>query len=473
MSKKNKNFRKKDTNLGIKVGDWFEDISGSERGLKDFYMVKSLNQTSVRFVEIGTDDGELSEVLCGDYDINNFKKVKNILEYDYLKLKKIGGDEARNRLKKVKDVSLILECFGVDQKKVNSQNSSSTRSTTPENKPKEEEDLGIKVGDWLRGTEYSSIDLESIFFVSKIESDSIFLENAKPRNITFDQSIESEPWNKANFYREEEKVYFKSEDLFIEFEKISKDEVLETLRSWSTTIDWTFKRLMSDTHPNKKLMTIENFLERGKDFSGKCIIVKPLTGRVATCIKVDRAKRGDEVYMNVEHSSIVFYPEIAFEIPIDSKNSRHCRTEKDFIAGKEMLYDTHTLIEIISEEDFMTLRNEVSSQNPSSTQSTTPENKPMTAKDLGIEVGELKNCRYLKYNKDNKTYYLRYPRFEEREINGQKILFVPADNGVTIIDNQVHYYNLIRLVFENQSEFFNNATEIDEYEFRNICELLD
>jgi len=156
MKEENKNFRrrknnkkKKSTlNLGIKVGDWFEDISGSEPGLKDFYMVKSLNQTSVRLVEIGTDNGELSEVLCGDYEIKNFKKVNDILEYDYLKLKRIGEDKARNRLRKINGVSLILECFGIDQKKVRPQNSSSTQSTASENKPKIAGGLEIKVGDY-------------------------------------------------------------------------------------------------------------------------------------------------------------------------------------------------------------------------------------------------------------------------------------------------------------------------------------
>ena len=67
MRKKNNKIRKNTTNkLRIKVGDWFEDTSNSDPGIMDFFMVKSLNQTSVRFVEISTYDGELSEVLYGD-----------------------------------------------------------------------------------------------------------------------------------------------------------------------------------------------------------------------------------------------------------------------------------------------------------------------------------------------------------------------------------------------------------------------
>jgi len=717
MKKENKNFRrgknnkKKEPtlNLGIKVGDWFEDIGGSKHGFEYFYMVKSLNQASVILVEIGIDDGELSEVLCWDYKIKNFKKVKDILKYDHLKLKKIGEDEAKNRLKKVNGVSLILECFEVGKKKSSSKQSTTSKDEPkvgdyyhysspfnasfnssreyyvkitsvsrldmgtrfdrylisgdgfnytldngipkklkeeiaikwkfqikdgsiiggqkitkeeydeklreiehqlqPETKPttdslskkrieEPKEELNLKVGDWLRGTEYytcCSLDLESIFFVSKIETDSIFLENVRPRNIRLDQSIESEPWNKESFFREEGKIYFKSEDLFIEFKKISKEEVLETLRSWSTTIDWTFKRLMLIPNPNKKLMTIENFLEKGIDFSGKCIIVKPLTSGVAACIKVNRAKRGDKVYMNVAHSSIVFYPEIAFEIPIDSKNSCHYRTEKDYPAGKELLYDTHSLIEVISEEEFMTLRNEVNLQNSSSIKSTTPENKPNTAKDLGIKVGDwfemlqvceeskgmerrffraetvnpdkiwfkevnvikspevenpdvdlpleidekpwlienfhknadgtffcwetkdsrrwdferrdidvvrkevthclnlenrgilrdlslletkseekLKKCCYLKYVKDNEVYYLHDPKYETKNILEQEKFCVIA-SGITIINNRINHHscnddelNLIRLMFDNEEEFFNKVTEISEYEYHTL-----
>ena len=481
MSKRNKeNFIKKNSDLGIKVGDWFEEINPDSE-IKTFFKVRSIEGGEIGFIII-----PLKTRYSVDYcslDIDNEGWILSRFQRDgkdKLKFKKYHSEQyitfQRRDEKFVLDqlledlrIGFILECFGVDKKKVISQNLSSTQSA---NKSKTAKDLDIKVGDWLKGTRYF-LDLKSIFFVSKIETDSIFLENVSPRNIRFDQSIESEPWNKTNFYREEGKVYFKSEDLFIEFEKISKEDVLDTLRSWSTTIDWTFKRLMLIPNSNKKLMTIENFLERGKDFSGKCIIVKPISGRVATCIKVNRVKRGDEVYMNVSHSSIVFYPEIAFDIPIDSKNSCHCRTEKDYPAEKELLYDTHTLIDVISEEEFMALRNEISSKNSAINNDHKDTNGLLGKSEDTPRIEKLKNCRYLKYNKDNKTYYLRYPRFEEREINGQKIFFVPADNGVTIIDNQIHYYNFIRLVFENQSEFFNNATEIDEYEFHNICELLD
>jgi hypothetical protein len=253
---------------------------------------------------------------------------------------------------------------------------------------------------------------------------------------------------------------------------------------------------MSYIHPNKKLMTIENFLERGKDFSGKCIIVKPLYSRIATYIKVDRAKRGDEVYMNVEHSSIVFYPEIAFEIPIDSKNSRHCRPEKAFPAGKELLYDTHALIEVISEEEFMTLRNEVSSKNRNESATNDSKNKqggdkkvkePLNEDNntlgksgdttLNPKIDKLKKSRHLKYVKDNKIYYLQFPKYETKKIPEQELFLVIA-SGVTIIDNQVHYYfrkcDPIRLVFENKGEFFNNATEISEQDYLDIWyELLD
>ena len=193
MKEENKNFRrrkndkkKKSTfNLGIKVGDWFEDISGSELGLKDFYMVKSLTQTSVGLVEIGTDNGELSEVLCGDYKIKNFKKVKDILKYDHLKLKKIGGDEAKYRLKKVNGVSLILECFGIDQKKVRPQNPSSTQSTASENKPGR--DLDIKVGDWF---EIPQVYEESKGKVRKF----LRVDNATPLGIKF-KEVNVKPTN--------------------------------------------------------------------------------------------------------------------------------------------------------------------------------------------------------------------------------------------------------------------------------------
>ena len=499
------------------------------------------------------------------------------------------------RIREEEGQKITKEEYNKKLKEIKHQVQPKTKPTTdsPSKKRIEEpkEELNLKVGDWLRGTEYTtccSLDLKSIFFVSKIETDSIFLENAIPENIRFDQSIESEPWNRENFYREDGKIYFKSEDHFIEFEKISKDEVLDTLRSWSTTIDWTFKQLMLIPNPNKKLMTIENFLERGKDFSGKCIIIKPLSSRIATCIKVNKTRRGDEVYMNVSHSSIVFYPEIAFDIPIDSKNSCHCRTEKDYPAEKELLYDTHTLIEVISEEEFMTLRNEVNNQN--STSSTQSTNEPKTAKDLGIKIGDwfeipqiyaesngkerrflrvenitdleirfkevnveptnpdvdhtieveerpwlikyfhknadgtffweterdgrldferrdinvvrkevtcclnlevedelrdlnlletkpeekLKKSKYLKYVKDNEVYYLNSPKYETKKILEQEKFCVIA-SGITIINNRINHHscngdelNLIRLMFDNEEEFFNNVTEIGEYEYHTL-----
>ena len=585
--------------LDIKVGDYYHyssPFNASFNSSREYYTrVKSVSR-----LDIGTRFDRY--LISGDgfnYTLDNGipKDLKEEIEQKW-KLRIRGGS-----IKEEDGQKITKEEYDEKLREIKHQLQPETKPTTDSlskkriEEPKEKENLNLKVGDWLKGTEYStccSLDLESIFFVSKIETDSIFLENARPRNIRLDQSIESEPWNKENFFREEGKIYFKSEDLFIEFKKISKEEVLETLRSWSTTIDWTFKRLISDTQYNKKLMTIENFLEKGIDFSGKCIIVKPLSSGVAACIKVNMAKRGDEVYMNVAHSSIVFYPEIAFEIPIDSKNSCHCRTEKDIMAGKELLYDTHSLIEVISEEEFMTLRNEVNLQNSSSIKSTTPENKPNTAKDLGIKVGDwfemlqvreeskgmerrffraetvnpdkiwfkevnvikspevenpdadlpleidekpclieyfhknadgtffwetkdsrrwdferrdidvvrkevthclnlenrgilrdlnlletkseekLKKCCYLKYVKDNEVYYLNSPKYETKKILGREKFHVIA-SGFTIINNRINHHscngdalNLIRLMFDNEEEFFNKVTEISEYEYHTL-----
>ena len=349
MSKKNNKIRKNTKNkLGIKVGDWFEDTSNSDPGIMDFFMVKSLNQTSVRFVEISTYDGELSEVLYGDYDINNLKKVKNILEYGplKLKLKKIGGDEARNRLKKINGVSLLLECFGVDQKKVSPQNPSSTQSTK---KPMTAKDLGIEVGDWF---EIPQIYAESkgkdrrFLRVEKVTHQGInFKEvNVKPTNPDIDHTIEV-------------------------------DEEYWLIEYFNKNADGTF---FWETEKGGRL-----------DFERRDIDV--VRKEVTSCLNL----------------------EIEDEL-------RHLN-----------------LLEIKPEE-------------------------------------KLKKSEYLKYVKDNEVYYLHSPKYQKKEIQGQEKFCVIA-SGITIINNRINHHscngdelNLIRLMFNNEEEFFNKVTEISEYEYHTL-----
>lgn len=359
MNKENKNFRRKKNNkkkdptlnLGIKVGDWFEDISGSKHGFKYFYMVKSLNQIWVRLVEIGIDDGILSEVYCMDYDINRFKKVKNILEVDdELELKKIGEDEARNRLKKVDGISLILECFGVDQKKVSSQNPSSTQSTTPKNNTKTAKDLGIEVGDWF---EIPQIYAES----NGKERRFLRVENVTDLEIGF-KEVNVEPTNP---------------DHTIEVEE----------RPW----------LIKYFHKNRTSF----FWETGGD------------GRL------DFERR---------------------EIDVVRKEVTLCLN----LEIEDVLRDLN-LLETNSEK--------------------------------------LKKSRYLKYVNGNETYYILDPKYETKKILEQEKFCVVAC-GITIINNRVYHHSwndgkssLLRLVFDNEEDFFNKVTEISVEDFDNLCDDLD
>ena len=466
MSKKNKNFIKKNSDLGIKVGDWFEDISGFKHGFKYFYVVKSLNQTTVRLVKFGIDSGVLSEVYCVDYGINNFEKVKNILEVgDELELKKIGGDEARNRLKKVEGVSLILECFGVDQKKVSPQNPPSTQSTPPESKSsshektKENNHSKNCVPLWKRFKDFEGKYIKLFYSggygiqylkVSKVDYDS---EDNEFRISGFGpylrRGIIHNGWDWTNYVCEKERVL--QEDL-LQAEEISKEEFKKA------------EEMLREKLSHEK--TVRNFLEKDK---------KPLTDLVGKYLKYtqDWTTFGT-MYFHLKDIQIETYGDYQCCV-IQYENNRFSINKKGgivFLTGKNIQasisFESFKDAIIITEEEFNKAR---------SGKGFKKQEKP-----IKIYTKEELKSSILKYTSPDggSIYYLEHPEILNvgTEDKPGKFKNCVVSYGIIISNGgQVHFYtpktnpfNPIVLLIESESDegFFSRVEEIPDYEWSSL-----
>lgn len=360
MSKKNKNLREKETNtkdLGIKVGDWFEEITNwPNPKVRCFYYVKYLDYKYISLIMIYIDSksNALIEISCLGWEIELFRRSKKnrLIFNEEIVFENRNEEDVLDRLKKVKAVSLLLTCFwkNIDPdllpRKDNPQNQPTSQSTPPENKPMTEEDLDIKIGDWF--------EIPQIYAESK-GKDRRFLRVEKVTNLSIDfKEVNVEPTN---------------------------PDVYHTIEVWESP--WFIKYF----HKNADGTFFWETEREGRlDFERRDIDV--VRKEVTSCLNL----------------------EIEDEL-------RHLN-----------------LLEIKPEE-------------------------------------KLKKSDYLKYVKDNEVYYLHDPKYQIKEILGQEKFCVIA-SGITIINNRINHHscngdelNLIRLMFDNEEEFFNNVKEITKEEF--------
>ena len=143
MSKKNRNFRKKNNDtkkkqeLGIKVGDWFEEITNwPNPKTRCFYYVKYLDYkyTSLIMICIDPKLNTLINVSCLGWEIELFRRSKKnrLIFNEEIVFENRNEEDVLDQLKKVNVLSLLLTCFGKNEN--NLQNQPTSQSTTPKSK---------------------------------------------------------------------------------------------------------------------------------------------------------------------------------------------------------------------------------------------------------------------------------------------------------------------------------------------------